>query len=164
MRFEIGLERQRQVETGEPQPDAGIGREDPGRPAAGKLELLVGGDAAERLVPAAELDDPEALGSWSRAGVESRSSSSSPSARVAGSAAGSVAEVLTTTRSPGARNSGRSPKRPWTIEPSAVRDQQAHVVSRAIAARFRRLVSLEPGAQVGRERAHRGASTRSRAR
>ena len=60
--FEVGLERQREVETRQPQPDAGVRRENPGRPAAGELELLVDGDAAERRVPAAELDDPEAFG------------------------------------------------------------------------------------------------------
>ena len=64
---QVVLERLRQVETGEPQAERRHRARGSGPAAAGQLELLADSDASERCVPAAQLDDPEAVGSWSRA-------------------------------------------------------------------------------------------------
>ena len=134
--------------------------------AAGQREALADGAAANGGARRrAELDDPDGRRRWPGAGVESRSSSASPSPRVAGSAAGSVAEVLTTSRSPGARKRGRSRKRACTMAPSCARRRPAaRTSSRREPARLGRLVRLEARRQLERERAHADDLRPARAR
>ena len=75
-----------------------------------------------------------------------------PSARVAGSAAGIVAEVLTTSRSPARRCAGRPRKRVVDERgPVAARDQQPHLVALE-PARLGRRAGLVRGRQRERER------------
>ncbi len=96
---------------------------------------------------------------WTRTGV--------PSARGAATAAGSVAETLTTIRSPATSNSGSSSKRAWEIAPArGVGDQQPDAVARE-PARLGRLDRLERARQLEGQRAHDATSRRptsSRAR
>ena len=96
--------------------------------------------------------------------MDSLSSSCVPSARVAGSAAGSVADVLTTSEVAGGEEA-RQVDEAGVLDRRAGRvgDEQPDVVA-AAAARLGRLVRLEPVRQLERERAHADAPTSSRAR
>ena len=76
-----------------------------------------------------------------------------PSARVAGSAAGIVAEVLTTSRSPARRWAGRPRKRVVDERAAvALRDEQADLVALE-PARLGRRARLVRGRERERERA-----------
>ena len=148
---QVLLEGRAELEPGEGQPiAAGEPGEQVGVRAGGQLDSRSGGRRPERRpVVGAELDDPASVAS----GVESRSSTARP-ASCAGRAAGRVAEVLTTSRSPARRKLGRSRKRAWTSEPSWRSATSIATSSRPRAACFRRLVRL---AQPGRrERGHAG--------
>ena len=111
MLVEIRGQRRGQLEAREPEPDAGVGREDLGPRAAGEHEALADLDRAERRIAERSSTIQNRSGSLPSTGVESRSSSFWPSFRIAGRAAASVAEVLTTTRSPGESSRGRSANR-----------------------------------------------------
>ena len=163
---EVGLERPRQVEPGEPEPDAGVGGEDPRRrrrrEASSRSPASTPPNGAS---PRRSSTIQKRSGSRSRRGRREpqlelgRRPRASPAR-----AAGSVAEVLTTSRSPGARNCGRSRKRPWTMLPvRAVGDEQADAVA-GEPARLGRLVRLEAGGRTSTQRAHAETPTRSRAR
>ena len=83
------------------------------------------------------------------AGVERWSPSTEPSARLARKAAGSVADVLTTSRSPGSTNSGSWRKPLWTTSPPS-RETSRRTSSRA-----------RPRASAGASASSRAARTRS---
>ena len=90
---------------------------------------------------------------WTRTAV--------PSEAVAGSAAGIVAEMLITTTSPGSSSSGSSENVWWLIDRvPAPRDQKPHLVA-GEAASLGRLVSLERGPELERERGHAGTAESS---
>ena len=95
------------------------------------------------------------------AGVESQSCTRC-SPRRASSAAGSVAEVLTTSRSPADRNCGSSRKRAWTSSQVVPRRDEHRDVVAAEPTRLRRFVRLQPNGEL--ERAHAATPASSRAR
>ena len=103
----------------------------------------------------AQLDDPELR--RRAAGRESTTwtASSAPSATRAVSAAGSVAETLITTRSPGsAARAGRAKRAMLELAAVAVRDEQAHLVAGQAAGLGRR-ARLEALGQIEGQGAHR---------
>ena len=164
---EVALERLRQVEPASHSRRAGVRREELAPRAAGSVEPLAGlGAPPNGASPRRSSTIQSRVGSRPGAGVESRSSSSAAvRAASPASAAGSVADVLTTSEVAGseeaaaARGSGA-----WTMLPSARRrDQQAHVVARE-PARLGRLVRLEAARQLEGGRAHAATPTSSRAR
>ena len=142
---------------GEPQARAGqrTGAASVARRAAGQRRAARRRAAAERLAPPrAQLDDPARVAAPGSGGREVELDAV-PSARRAGSAAGSVADVLTTSRSPapggrGGRGSGRGRARPSRARrPAAAR-------RRAQPARLGRLVGLEGSAAARRRAARSG--------
>ena len=130
------------------------------RCAAGKLEPLAGLDAVERRLAAAELDDPHSIGVASARRGREAQLELGPSARVAASAAGRVADVFTTSRSPGARNCGRSWKRACASS-SARSVTSSRTLSRPSPRASARLVRLRGrGGSSKRRRAHAERSRR----
>ena len=160
MAFEVLVDQQRATEPREHQPL-------PGRVRRDQLER---GAAAERRADRPRRDGADVLPSALRISTTRQSSSSCgarvakwtrtavPSEAVAGSAAGIVAEMLITTTSPGASSSGRSVNVWWLDRPlAAPGDQQAHLVA-GEAASLGRLVGLERGLRLERERGHAGTA------
>ena len=162
---EIRLERSRQVESREPQARSRqtargcAPSRPPGSSNTSPTSTPSNGASPRR---SSTIHSPSM--SAPRAGVESRSSSSSPSARVAASAAARVADVFTTSRSPGATNS-RQVVEAGVLDRLArpVGDEQPNAVA-AESARLGRLVRLQAWRQLERESAHAEAPTTSRAR
>ncbi len=95
--------------------------------------------------------------------METWTRAADPSARRAPSAAGSVAETLTTSRSPGSSTSVRSENVPWvTVLLLTLGDHQPDPVAGRTPCLLRG-GGLEARRQLERERVHAGTST-SRAR
>ena len=164
MLVEVLEKRPREVEAREPQPHAGVRRQDLGRPAGGQDEPLAGVDAAEGIVARAQLHDPELLG------ILALGRRREP-------------ELERGSIGPG-RRKGRSERRrrvdddevagreePWEVGEVAVDnrvagtvgDEQTDVVA-GEPSRLGRLVRLEGTRKLEGRRAHADAPTRSRAR
>ena len=111
---EVGRDRLLQFEPSEPEPRSSVRGNNPDAAPAGSANWSPVVTASNGWSPWRSSTIQSVSGSRPGTGVESRSSSFAPSARVAGNAAARVADVLTTRRSPAARNCGRSRKHPWT--------------------------------------------------
>ena len=144
----------------EPQARAArVGRGDLEARAAADVDALADlGRGAPRAAPRPTSGRPACAAPASQRGA----CSSVPSPRAAGSAAGRVADVLTTSRSPGPRNQGRSRNCACSIRPLARSATSSRTSSRSQAARLRRRGGLEGVGELEGERAH--ASTRARGR
>ena len=150
---EVVVERRVEVEPCDPEPvAAGVAaRASSARRAAGQLERGTDSAGARKGAPVGASAARRPSGR--RRPAPASRDAARPAARrgAASSAAGSVAEVLTTSRSPGARNCGRSPKRAC--------DDRAVVRARRRAARRRRGRARAPRAARAPPSAQRRAAS-----
>ena len=143
MAGEVGQQRLGELQARGPQARAReVGRLERGAGAARQGEDVAGAPAAEALGAGAQLDDPAVVAGAGQRRREAQLELGAVGARRAGSAAGSVAEVLMTTRSPVAQEVGQVARPRVGQAAVAARDEHADVVARE-AARLGGRVGLE---------------------